>query len=131
MTRTDDRFITLNRRVDISNAQRKSIFVSIHLNHARRRSAHGVEVYQNKRGTQELAGRIVRAVAATPQSANRGVRFARFRVLRYSEGPAVLVECGFLSNAVEAARFAKPAHREAVASAIARAIIEQRGPLPE
>ena len=128
MTRRDDRFITLDQRVRISNAHEESVFVSIHLNHARRRGAHGVEVYHNNKGTARFAGRVARAVAVLPKSENRGVKTARFRVLRFSRGPALLVECGFLSNPAEASRFASPAYREMVASAIARAILEQRGP---
>jgi N-acetylmuramoyl-L-alanine amidase len=44
-----------------------------------------------------------------------------------NEYPAVLVECGFLSNSAEAARCFSPTVQEKLASAIAEGIIEQRG----
>jgi len=126
VTRRDDRFITLDDRVDCSNSYRKSVFVAIHFNDSSRRSAHGPEVYHNRRGTWEMAARMERYLAAMPGSENRGVKTARYRVLRKSRGPALLVECGFLSNPSEAARCANPAWRDEVATRIARSIIAQR-----
>ncbi|MEI6351752.1 MAG: N-acetylmuramoyl-L-alanine amidase [Verrucomicrobiota bacterium] len=126
MTRRDDTFIPLDGRVEISNAQRKSIFVAIHFNEGRRTGACGVETYHNNRGTPEFAGRIERAMASLPGEVNRGVKTANYRVLRKSRGPALLLECGFLSNPDEAARCATAAYREQIASRIAQAIIEQR-----
>ena len=126
MTRHDDTFISLDDRVSISNNQHDSIFVAIHFNDSRRRGAHGQETYHNNRGTAELAGRIERAISACAGGENRGVRRANYRVLRLSRGPALLVECAYLSNPEEAARCADPAFREQIASAIVRAILEQR-----
>jgi len=126
MTRSSDRFITLDERARISNAHRKSVFVAIHFNDTRRRSIHGAEVYHNGRGTWELAARIERALASMPGGENRGVKTARYRVLRCSEGPALLVECGYLSNSTEAAHCGNAVWREQTADRIAQAIIAQR-----
>ena len=63
---------------------------------------------------------------------NRGIMTANFRVLRKNRYPAVLVECGFVSNRAEAARCATPEFREALATRIAQAIIQARAaPAPE
>ena len=126
MTRADDRFIPLDDRVEIFNHQRDSIAVAIHFNDARRLGAHGMETYHNGKGTAELAGRIERAIAACSGGENRGVRRANYRVLRKARGPALLVECAYLSNPEEAARCANASFREQIAAAIARAILEQR-----
>jgi N-acetylmuramoyl-L-alanine amidase len=126
LTRADDRFITLDDRVDCSNAYRKSVFVSIHFNDTLRRAVHGAETYHNRRGTWQLAERIERSLASMPGGEDRGVRTAHYRVLRKSEGPALLVECGYLSNPAEAAHCANAAWREQVATRIANAIIAQR-----
>lgn len=128
LTRRDDRFITLDDRVDCSNAYSKSVFVSIHFNDAYRRKVHGAETYHNRRGTWQLAARIQRSLANMPCGEDRGVKIARYRVLRKSKGPALLVECGFLSNPAEANRCANAAWREQVATRIAQAIIAQRKP---
>lgn len=129
MTRRDDTFIPLDERARISNvcdAHRNSIFVAIHFNDTRRSSVHGAETYHNGRGTWQLAARIERYLASMPGGANRGVKTANFRVLRKSNGPALLVECGYLSNPTEAAHCANAAWREQTASRLAQAIIAQR-----
>jgi N-acetylmuramoyl-L-alanine amidase len=54
------------------------------------------------------------------------VKTANFRVLRRNQYPAVLVECGFLSNRSEGTRCATSVHRERLATAIATAIVEHR-----
>ena len=126
MTRRTDEFITLDDRADASNSYRKSVFVSIHFNDALRRSVHGMEVYHNAKGTYGLARRIERALVSLPGGTYRGVKTARFRVLRKSDGPAVLVECGFLSNRDEATRCASAVYRDQLASRIAQGIIQQR-----
>ncbi len=126
MTRTRDCYVPLDERARISNSRHKSVFVSIHFNDTRRRSVHGAEVYHNGEGTWQLAARIERALATMPGGDNRGVKTARFRVLRKSNGPALLVECGFLSNATEANHCASASWREQTADRIAQAIIAQR-----
>jgi len=126
VTRRDDRFIALDDRVDCSNSYRKSVFIAIHFNDSSRRSASGPEVYHNGRGTWDLAARMERYLAAMPGAENRGVKTAGYRVLRKSRGPALLVECGFLSNPREANRCANPVWRDQVAERIARALILQR-----
>ena len=126
MTRRVDRFIPLDERARISNARRDSVFVAIHFNDTRRRTIHGAETYHNGRGTWQLAARVERSLASMPGGANRGVSMAHYRVLRKSNGPALLVECGYLSNSTEAAHCANPAWREQTATRLAQAIIEQR-----
>ena len=49
----------------------------------------------------------------------RGVKSARFVVLREARMPAVLVEVGYVSNQAEASRLANASHRQALAKAIA------------
>jgi N-acetylmuramoyl-L-alanine amidase len=126
MTRTTDVFIPLSVRAAIANAQRDAIFVSIHYNAARRTSAHGIETYsENNRGAV-LASRIQRDIVTRVSTENRGIRSAEYYVLRNCRLPAVLVECGFLTNPIEAQLALTPAYREQVAEQIAAGIIEQR-----
>ncbi|WP_250566023.1 N-acetylmuramoyl-L-alanine amidase family protein, partial [Adonisia turfae] len=55
---------------------------------------------------------------------DRGVRQARFYVLRNTSMPAVLVETGFVTGSEDAARFQSTAAREQIADAIAQGIID-------
>src|SRR5947208_5339272 len=126
MTRSSDVFISLDQRVSIENAQKKSVFVSIHFNDSRRRGIHGFETYYHSANAAELANRIQGKLMTIPRSANRGVHFANFRVLRLAAYPAVLVECGFLSNRREGGEARDSEYRELLADKIAEAIVEQR-----
>jgi len=126
MTRSSDVFIPLEERVAIENAQKNSIFVSIHFNDSRRRGIHGFETYYHSANSFDLAHRIQSKLMTIPHSANRGVHTANFRVLRLARYPAVLVECGFLSNRLEGGEARDSDYREALADRIAEAIVEQR-----
>ncbi|MDR3228755.1 MAG: N-acetylmuramoyl-L-alanine amidase [Puniceicoccales bacterium] len=54
---------------------------------------------------------------------DRGLRRARFGVLKGTTCPSVLVECGYLSNANEAQKISSPAHRQKIAEAITEGIV--------
>ena len=124
MTRTDDHFVELNQRAAISNAQRNAIFLSIHFNDSPRRRIRGIETYYNAQAAVPLAQRIEQSLATL--SPGRGVMHENFRVLRLNHYPAVLVECGFLSNPREASRCSSPAYHEELATRLAQAIVAQR-----
>src|SRR5437667_3438805 len=126
MTRDSDVFIPLNDRVAIENAQKKAIFVSIHFNDSRRRGIRGFETYYHSGPSADLANRIQEKLMTIPHSANRGVHTANFRVLRLATCPAVLVECGFLSNRAEGGQARDWEYRELLADRIAEAVVEQR-----
>lgn len=61
LTRHDDTFIPLEERGEIANKKNADLFVSIHVNAAKRRSAHGIETYYlgvaNSAQAQETAAR--------------------------------------------------------------------------
>src|SRR5438067_5114994 len=126
MTRSSDVFIPLDDRVSVENSQKNAIFVSIHFNDSRRRGIHGFETYYHAGVSSELANRIQGKLLTIPHSANRGVHTANFRVLRLAAYPAVLVECGFLSNRSEGNQARDWEYRELLADRIAEAIVEQR-----
>src|SRR6267142_6246688 len=126
MTRSSDVFIELNDRVAIENSQKNAIFVSIHFNDSRRRGVHGFETYYHSGTSAELADRIQSKLMMIPHSVNRGVHTANFRVLRLAYYPAVLVECGFLSNRSEGNQARDAEYRELLSERIAEAIVDQR-----
>lgn len=131
MTRDSDRFIPLGDRVRFSNRRRNSIFVSIHFNHARRRGAAGIETFYFSRNSHRLAANVQREVLRVYRAQDRGVKHARFHVLRENNRPAILAELGFVSNAEENRLIQNPAHRQRLAAALARGIeAERRGRRP-
>ena len=126
MTRKSDVFIPLDKRAAISNRQSNSIFVSIHFNYSPNGSIRGSEVYYKSRCSVRIADNILTQIATIPGFSHRGVRSANFRVLKKNRYPAVLVECGYLTNPSEGRRCTDGAAREALAEAIVRGIVIQR-----
>ena len=126
MTRDSDVFIPLNDRVAMENKQKNAVFVSIHFNDSRKRRTHGFETYYHSGASFDLANRIQQKLMTIPNSSTGGVHTANFRVLRFASCPAVLVECGYLSNRSEGNQARDWEYRELLADRIAEAIVEQR-----
>ena len=126
MTRNSDVFISLDQRVAIGNREANSVFVSIHFNDASRRGVHGFETYYSSAYAAPLAQRIQRKLLTLPKAVNRGVRPARYRVLRNAVYPSVLVECGFLSNRGDGVQAGNANFRDKLADRICEAIVEER-----
>ena len=122
LTRSDDTFIPLARRVAIGNAHPDALFVSIHFNSALRRGANGFETYYYNPKGGRVAVRVESELAKVRHGENRGVKRRPYYVLRKTRIPSVLVECGFLTNPGEAALCSKPEYRQSLARAIARGI---------
>ena len=122
MTRDSDVFVPLGTRTAIANSYRNAIFVSVHFNSATRRGASGIETYFYSRESLPLASAIHHYVAGGASSENRGVRRRGYFVLRRTNMPAVLVECGFLTNPTEAGYAQNASYRQKLAEAIAAGV---------
>ena len=125
MTRDNDNFISLQGRTDLANDIDADLFVSIHANaiNLSRPDVNGLETYYYKSG-RRLAEVIHWSILNGVEIDNRGIRRARFYVLRHSTMPAVLVEVGFLTGAIDSSRLKDPNHRRRMAEEIARGIVE-------
>ena len=122
MTRDSDVFVPLGTRVAIANSYPNAIFVSIHFNSAKRTGAGGIETYFYNRDSLPLASAIHYYVARGAPSSNRNVRRRGYFVLRKTTVPAVLVECGFLTNPTEAAYAQTASYRQKLAEEIAAGV---------
>ena len=122
MTRDSDVFVPLGTRCAIANSNRNAIFVSVHFNSATRSGASGIETYFYSRDSLSLASAIHHYVAGGAPSENRGVRRRGYYVLRRTNIPAVLVECGFLTNPTEAGYAQNASYRQKLAEAIASGV---------
>jgi N-acetylmuramoyl-L-alanine amidase len=152
MTRENDVFLPLQLRAHIANQTRDSIFVSIHFNATSNRDATGFEIFSlTPRGAPStaddaLALSFVNMQAGSPVDAlsfelsvavfhsmlghipefDRGIKRARFAVLRHTNMPAILVEGGFLSERNDSKSVANPAWRANLAEAISVGIENYR-----
>ena len=122
MTRSTDVFVPLGGRVAIANSYRNAVFVCIHFNATGRSGASGIETYFYSRESLPLASAVHYYVTGGAPSANRGVRRRGYYVLRKTAIPAVLVECGFLTNPTEAAYAQSAGYRQKLADEIAAGI---------
>src|SRR5437763_3835761 len=125
MTRTTDIFVPLGSRVAIANSYPNGIFLCIHFNSASRSGASGIETYFYSTESAPLAASIHSAVVGGAPSENRGVRRRGYFVLRRTTVPAVLVECGFLTNPTEAQYALTTTYRQKLAQEIARGIVNR------
>lgn len=123
-TRTDDSTVDLTYRSTMANSAGATYFVSFHRNSAST-VGRGVEVYYyTGLSAQSTAARM----AAPVQDAlvacgfhNRGVKQAKFSVLRRTSMPAILVELAFINNEAENAKLDSEFDR--IADAIASALL--------
>ena len=122
MTRDSDVFVSLPGRVAIANSYRNAVFVCIHFNATKRMGAGGIETYFYSRDSLSLASAVHYYVVGGAPSANRGVRRRGFYVLRKTNVPAVLVECGFLTNPTEGAYAQTASYRQKLAEEIAAGV---------
>ncbi len=148
LTRTTDTFIPLKQRSEMAAKAGADLFVSIHADGAGDPRANGVETFvmtaagcdstnhygqagdkspgkgnQNDAANAVLGFSIQSNLLKMSKRSDRGLRRARFSVLKHTPCPAALVECGFLTNPEEEALMIDPNYREAVARGISNGII--------
>ena len=123
MTRRTDTFVELSQRARIANRVPSSIFVSIHFNGSRQTIISGGEAYYRSSRGKILASAVSRSIKSRITGGSRGIFYADYKVLRETKMPAVLVECGYISNKREAARCSTPAHRQKLADAIVSGLL--------
>ena len=125
LTRPDDRDLDLEPRVQLAERINASVFVSIHANSISlsRPDVNGLETYYYNSGAR-LARTVHDSILRNVGIQDRGVRSARFYVLRKTSMPAILVEVGFVTGADDAAKLSNPAFRAQMAAAIAQGVLQ-------
>lgn len=114
----------LQARTDVANRLGADLFVCIHCNGSERRSVRGLETYSSARDALAgpLAVSVQRATARATGLADRGTFKRDFYVCRWTNMPAVLVECGYISNPYDAALLKQSAFRSRLARGIATGV---------
>jgi len=146
LTRDRDRYVTLPERCRLQRAAKSDLFVSIHVNAAADRSLSGIETFvltpagaasssggkvlhTSFRGNELDANNLLlgcslqRSLLRRTGAGDRGVKRARFAVLKDISAPGALVEVGFISNPREERLLNDPAYRERIARGIAEGIV--------
>ncbi|HBG49857.1 MAG TPA: hypothetical protein DDW90_10235 [Cyanobacteria bacterium UBA9971] len=123
MTREEDETVSLKQRAAITNTEDPDAFVSIHVNSSENSGVRGLETYyftpQSKALAQSVHAKLVNYINST----DRGIRTARFYVIRNTAVPAILAEVGYLSNDSERYSILTEERKNATAKAIAEGIL--------
>jgi N-acetylmuramoyl-L-alanine amidase len=145
LTRTTDRTLALSDRAEFARRKQADLFVSLHFN-AALGGVRGIETYSltpvgapstagGAFGRDRLAGHrhdeenlwlahcVQKSLLRLTAAPDRGVRRARFQVLREAPCPAILVEAGFLSSSIEERKILTADYRDLLAKAIAEGIL--------
>ncbi|MGL5328637.1 MAG: N-acetylmuramoyl-L-alanine amidase, partial [Peptostreptococcaceae bacterium] len=98
LSRYEDKFISLSQRAKDANEWGADCFVSIHCN-AYNETAKGIETYAYTKNSDDLANDIQGELLKTKSySLNRGVKYAKYYVLKNTNMRACLIELGFIDN---------------------------------
>jgi N-acetylmuramoyl-L-alanine amidase len=149
MTRKDDTYLTLEQRCEVANQAKATVFVSLHLNaDPKSGETHGVETYYSSRKklgsmaplrellglrhdipvrdvrSEWLAGMVHSRVCRTTGAPDRNVRDSQFIVVMQTECPAILVECGYLTNQAESLCFTDNGYKDGVIGAVASGVVQ-------
>jgi N-acetylmuramoyl-L-alanine amidase len=142
LTRSSDIYVDREDRPELAKRRRADLFLSLHFNAFNNSLVKGIETYcltpagaysSNSGGEGDtrsvggnrkdennmlLAYQLHRSLIRTLKAEDRGIKRARFEVLRLSTVPAVLIEGGFMSNPGEGRKIFDPAYRKQMARAI-------------
>lgn len=150
LTRSGDYFVPLEERVRMANRHNNALFISVHFNSGG--SGTGLETYTlAPRGVPSmmadgprisdldpcaghacdaqnmaLATATHAALVVKSRMYDRGIKRARFVVIRDIAIPGVLIEGGFLSNTYDARLIANAAYRQTMAQCILQAVQNYR-----
>lgn len=128
MTRRSDVFLSLGQRAAIANRYRNAVFVSIHFNAHTSSRYHGVETYYYGEEGKRLAAHIHLRLLSRLKLKNRQTRQRKdLAVLNKTRCPAVLVECGYISNPYERRRCQTYSYQNNCARAIVDGIMAYKG----
>lgn len=146
LTRESDEALDLSERTDFARKAGAGLFVSIHCNSSSNPNAKGSETYvlpaagfpsTSGNGSELIACagnrfdplntllgcHVQRQLLISAHCSDRGLKKARFQVLREAPCPAALVECGFISNASERRNLESADYRQRLAKGLANGIM--------
>ena len=131
MTREEDGWLAetrigdLKERVRIMNESKADLAVSIHQNSYHEESVFGAQVfYYTTSGEGKAAAEILQneLLEIDPENKKREKANNTYYILKKTEVPTVIVECGFLSNHKEAEKLSDEAYQGKIAEAVVKGI---------
>ena len=123
---TNKKVSDMHNRVSLINASGADYMISIHQNSYPEAEISGPQVFYY--GSSEMSKKLAETIQAQlivdlQPPKEREIKTGNdLYILKNSQCPGVIVECGFLSNPTECENLQNPQYQQAVAAAIARAI---------
>lgn len=117
MSRDTDKYVSLSDRNIKANNSGADLFISIHQNAGFTSDASGIETYYLN-DNDILAKNLQDSLVDYTNARDRGIKTKNLQVLRDSKIPAVLLECGFISNKTEGYRLSTKDYQEKIADGI-------------
>lgn len=125
-TRTDDRTMELITRTALLNNQKCDLAISVHINSATRQEANYISTFIQVAGGQ-LAQKVQNELVQATGWPDGGVRVKNLHMTRETKMPAILVECGFISNLEQEKQLRQPEFQRKLARAIADGVLAYLG----
>ncbi len=152
LTRNSDTYLDLSTRTEIARRRGADLFLCLHFNSTEegRNEVKGVETFcctpagatsTNARGEGDtqwvvgnrndeknmlLAYQLQKSYTKNLDVVDRGVKRARYQVLREATMPAILIEGGFMSHPSEGRKIYDPAYRKQMARAIVEGVLNYK-----
>ncbi|MEG1581749.1 MAG: N-acetylmuramoyl-L-alanine amidase [Clostridia bacterium] len=116
----------MQKRKEIIDKANPDMVVSVHMNRYVRSSLRGAQVFYDKKSniSKKLAESIQHYFKTSLPESTKGVSVGDYFMLKCTDSPSVIAECGFLSNEYDEALLINDAYQEKVAYAIFCGIIE-------
>lgn len=129
LTRPDDRNVELVTRTALINNMKCDLAVSVHCNSVTRQEANYISTFIQGAGGQaeQLAKKVQAELVRATGWPDGGIRAQNFHMTRETKMPAILVECGFVSNPEQENQLRQPETQRKLAQAIAGGILAHLG----
>ncbi len=125
MTRSEDRFVALAERVEVSNTIEPDAFVSVHANALPTNPRmEGLQTYYFHGKSKALASAVHQQLLDDVKMPDQRIRTAGFWVVKHTKEPSILIETGFMTCPKERRRLVDDNYQTDIAKAIARGLVK-------
>ena len=137
LTRTDDNSLAtglsgksfkkedMRLRKEMINRIRPNMVISVHMNSYTNHTLRGAKVFYDKTSdiSRQIAESIQEQFSKTLEASNNVASVGDYYMLKCTESPSVIAECGFLSNERDEQLLLDPSYQEKIVNCIFSGII--------
>ncbi|MCH8955690.1 N-acetylmuramoyl-L-alanine amidase [candidate division KSB1 bacterium] len=126
LSRSDDEYVTLAKRIDTANDEKVDLVLSLHFNTSAEPETNGFESYYKSDSERSL---LIDSLVHTKISSynlvsDNGSNSGNYSILKRSTAPCVLLELGYLSNQAELELLKRYETKNEYAKMLSEAIVE-------